>query len=177
MVTERYISHRHISSCMTGYYAGGSSQENSFDYQTFLNNSFTGNPFFDAFITELSGEMQIYDGINPYVLDALRPLITKADSFLRRHAHMSYEEFLKRSKPETFTKSDYGILPAKKNLKRRLFEHRSLLYLSSLDDCERLGHTIDDILLAIKHGVIPTIKKELNEPTFEEILAVLGKKY
>ena len=98
MVTERYISHRHISSCMTGYYAGGSSQENSFDYQTFLNNSFTGNPFFDAFITELSGEMQIYDGINPYVLDALRPLITKADSFLRRHAHMSYEEFLKRSK-------------------------------------------------------------------------------
>lgn len=149
--------------------------EGSVDYRAFLERSKTGNPSFDAFVEALYGEMQIYDEIDPYKRDPLKPITDKADDFLRRHAGISYISFLRQAKPEGFTENDFGKLPEEKNLRRRLFNHRAMLYLAALEDSEKMGHDIDKVLQEVKEGKIPYIKRESDEPTFREILRVLGK--
>jgi hypothetical protein len=136
----------------------------------------TGEPSFNAYVESLSQEMQTYDAIDPYKKNPLKEITDKADAFLRRHANISYEDFLRQAKPEDFTGNDYGKLPAKRNLRRRLFTHRAMLYLSALEDCEKKGHDIKYILREVEQGTIPYIKKERDEPTFQEILRVLRKK-
>ena len=148
----------------------------SLDYATFSANTKTGNPSFDAFIDALSREMQLYDSLDPYGKNALNPLTDKADAFLRRHANITYADFLKQAKPDRFTGNDYGKLPDRKNLRERLFAHRAMLYLSSLDDCESNGHDLSAVLREVEQETIPHLKKETDEPTFQEILRILGKK-
>lgn len=148
----------------------------SLDYKNFLDKTKTGKPSFDAYVESLSREMQAYDESNPYLKDSLRGITDKADSFLRRHADMSYEDFLRQSKPETFTENDYGNLPERKNLRRRLFEHRARLYLSSLEDFEQRGYDVSEVLPEIQESTIPYLKKERDEPTFREIMKVLQGK-
>ena len=65
--------------------------------------------------------MQTYDGVDPYVSDPLKPFTDKADDFLRSHAGTSYKSFLRRARPEEFTENDFGKLPDKKKLRKRLF--------------------------------------------------------
>jgi len=148
----------------------------SFDYMVFLTKAKTGEFPFDAYVEFLAREMQTYDKADPYKKDALKEMNDKADAFLRRHAGISYEYFLRQSKPETFTENDYGNLPERKNLRRRLFEHRARLYLSSLEDCEQNGFDILKLLPQIQESTIPYIKKERDEPTFREIMKVLKGK-
>ena len=148
----------------------------SLDYKDFLERTKTGKPSFDAYIESLAQEMQAYDSTDPYKKDALRSITDKADSFLRRHADISYEDFLRQANPDEFTENDYGNLPQRKNLRRRLFEHRARLYLSALDDCEKRGYRLNELLSGIEEATIPYLKKEKDEPTFKEILRVLGRK-
>jgi hypothetical protein len=119
--------------------------------------------------------MQVYDSIDPYQKNPLKLITNKADSFLRRHANMSYKDFLEKSNPEEFVDNDYGSLPRGKNLKRRLFEHRTMFYLSALEDSEKKGHNLKKLLSEIRESTIPFIKKEKDEPTFREILKVLNR--
>ena len=146
------------------------------NYQDFLEITRTEKPSLGAYIKALCREMQIFDGIDPYVKNPLNVITDKADAFLRRHAGISYEDFLMQAKPETFTENDFGDLPDKKKLRRRLFEHRARLYLSALEDVEKEGHNIDELLRDIEEATIPYIKRERYEPTFQEILRVLRKK-
>lgn len=146
------------------------------DYKEFLEKTKTGKPSFDIYVELLSREMQAYDGTDPYKKDALKDLDNKADSFLRRHAGISYKDFLRQSRPETFTENDYGSLPERKNLKRRLFEHRTRLYLSSLEVFEKSGFDVSELLPEIQKSRIPFLKKEKDEPTFREIMKVLQRK-
>src|SRR3989344_8020996 len=148
----------------------------SLDYRDFLNKAKTGKPSFDAYVESLSREMQTYDEADPYKKDALKEITNKADAFLKRHAGISYENFLRQSKPETFTENDYGSLPERKNLRRRLFEHRARLYLSALDDFESRGYDVLELLPEIQQSTIPYLKKERDEPTFREIMKVLQGK-
>jgi hypothetical protein len=148
----------------------------SLDYGDFISKAKTGKPSFDAYVESLSGEMQTYDGADPYKKDALKGITDKADAFLKRHAGISYEDFLRQSKPETFTENDYGKLPERKNLRRRLFEHRARLYLSSLEDFEQRGYDLHELLPEIQQSTIPYLKKERDEPTFREIMKVLQGK-
>jgi hypothetical protein len=148
----------------------------SLDYADFLNKTKTGKFPFDIYVELLAQEMQAYDSIDPYKKDALKSITDKADSFLIRHAEISYEDFLKQSNSDEFNTNDYGNLPKRKNLRKRLFEHRSRLYLSSLDDYEKKGYNIVDLLPEVENATIPYLKKERDEPTFQEILKVLGKK-
>ncbi len=147
----------------------------SFDYKRFLEITKTGNYSFDAYVELLSREMQIYDGVDPYEKDALKSITDKADSFLKRHAGISYDDFLRQSNPEIFTENDFGKLPEGKNLRRRLFEHRARLYLSSLEDFEQRGHDVSKLLPEIQQSTIPYLKKEKDEPTFREIMKVLQR--
>ena len=169
--TEEFLNYKTLKGSMGDY--SGTEKGKSLDYRIFLEKSKVGNTSFDAYIDELSNEMQIFDSINPYKKDPLRPITDKADAFLKRHAGISYKSFLSQSKPEEFSENDYGKLPEKRNLKKRLFEHRSMFYLSALENCEQKGYDIDDILREVERGTIPFIKKEQNEPTFREILKVL----
>lgn len=148
----------------------------SLNYENFLKRTKTGNPSFDAYVESLSREMQKYDEADPYKNDALKDITDRADSFLKRHAGISYEDFLRQSKPETFTENDYGSLPERKNLRRRLFEHRARLYLASLEDFEQRGYDVSELLPEIQKSIIPYLKKERDEPTFREIMKVLQGK-
>ncbi len=180
MRTEKDIFSR------TSYYIMGKQDESydkpkreytySLNYRDFLERTKTGNQSFDAYLESLSREMQIFDSIDPYKMNALVPLTNKADAFLRKHAGISYEDFLRQAKPEDFTGNDYGSLPEKRNLRRRLFKHRSMLYLSALEDAERRGYNLKELLQEVEQRTIPYLKKERDEPTFQEILKVLGKK-
>jgi|TARA_B100000315_G_C14474957_1_gene540168 hypothetical protein len=148
----------------------------SLDYKNFLDEAKTGKPSFDAYVESLSREMQAYDGADPYKKNSLNEITDKADAFLRRHTGINYEDFLRQSKPETFTENDYGNLPERKNLRRRLFEHRARLYLSSLEDFEQRGYNVGEVLPEIQESTIPYLKKERDEPTFREIMKVLQGK-
>ncbi len=136
-----------------------------------------GDRFFDAYLSSISLNMKLYDSIDPYKKGALKPITDKADSFLMRHSGISFEQFLRKSNPEEFIDEDFGELPKKKNLRRRLFEHRTRLYLSALEDCENLGIDINEILLRVRVGKIPYLKKNSDEPSFKEILKTLKKSY
>ena len=152
------------------------SEERKHSYEVFKEQTKTGNPSFDAYIDVLVGVMHEYGAINPYQgKSCLTSFITKADAFLQRHASLTYETFLKQAKPEEFTTDDYGILPDKKRLKIRAFEHRTLLHLCALEECEQQGLNLEEILQQIRTHNIPSLKHEPEEPSFNEILKVLGK--
>ena len=150
--------------------------ESGVHYRNFLEKSKSGIPSFDTYMLCLSRAMQDYDLIDPHAIDALKPLTDKADAFLKRHAGISYQDFLRQSRPEDFVGNDYGKLPPRRNLRRRLFRHRTMLYLAALEDYEKLRHDVGEVLTEIRKRKIPYLKKELNEPTLEEILNVLRKK-
>jgi len=145
------------------------------NYDDILRRVKCGEPSFDVFVEALYATMQRYDAIDPSKKDPLKPIRDRADGFLRGHAGISYESFLRQAKPEEFTENDFGTLPKKKNLRRRLFDHRAMLYLAALDDTVKQGYDLDSILAEVRKREIPYIKKEANEPTFKEILKVLGK--
>ncbi len=107
---------------------------------------------------------------------AFNTLSEKVNSFLQRHAGLDYEEFVIRANPYGFDNEDYSVLP-KNALKRRLFDHRAYLYLSALEDCEKEGADIEDLLEQISNGRIPFIKKEKDEPTFNSIRDVLKRSH
>lgn len=49
-----------------------------------------------------------------------------------------------------------------------------MLYLSALEDCERKNCDLGEILRETRRGTIPYLKKEPDEPTFQEILRILN---
>ena len=79
----------------------------------------------------------------------LKDMTDKADSFLRRHAGISYENFLMQSQPETFTENNYGNLETDK--KREYFEKQSAVYLTALAEFEERGYNIETILAKLKN--------------------------
>jgi len=136
----------------------------SLDYKNFLDKTKTGKPSFDAYVESLSREMQTYDGVDPYKKDALKGITDKADAFLRRHASISYGDFLRHSKPETFTENDYGNLQPQE--RRRCFEREFAIRFAALEDIEKEGYEIDEVL------------RELNDKNrfYERISSLINKK-
>jgi len=91
----------------------------------------------------------------------------KIDTFLARYYLIDYDTLVKTAKAEDFDKNDYSRLS--KTLKKKLFRSRAKIYLSALADTVEKGHKLEDILDSVKLGIIPYIKKEIEEPTFNVI--------
>ncbi len=115
-----------------------------------------GRPSFDAYIRSLSREMQTYKVADTHKKDALRRITEKADFFLRRHAGISYENFLRQSQPETFTDNEYRNLEPEE--RRVYFERESSVKLSALADVEEKGYDVVEILKGLKTMDISGIK-------------------
>jgi competence CoiA-like predicted nuclease len=151
MGTEKYIFGKAFDYDMgkedkPKYDLSKSDDSPSLDYENFLDKTKTGKPSFDAYVESLSGEMQIYDGADPYKKDALKGITDKADAFLKRHAGISYEDFLRQSKPETFTENDYENLPER----TRYFERDVSTGLAALADIEDEGYDVGEVLRELK---------------------------
>ena len=122
-------------------------EDNTFsNYKEFLKLGKSGDETFDPYLDLLLDMIKEYQNINPYTKDPLRPLTSKADAFLARHSGKSFEDFLKGVNPNEFTSGDYKYLPAKKNIKRRYFRYKSLLYLSALEHYERKYHNTNTLI-------------------------------
>lgn len=98
---------------------------------------------------------------------------TKVNSFLKKHANMSYPEFVSYSHPEDIEEDSYGLFK-RKSIRRSLFVSRSKAYLEALYDFEINGGDVDCILDEIREYYVPTLKREEGrEPTYEAIFSIL----
>src|SRR3989338_452261 len=129
----------------------------SLDYRNFSESRISGAEL-DRYIRKVYETEETLQRADPYEKEPLKVLTDKINGFLQRHAGLNYEEFVKIANPYDFDENDYSIMP-KKALKRRLFDHRAYLYLSSLADCESEGADIKKLLQEIRSERIPFIKK------------------
>ncbi len=85
---------------------------------------------------------------------------------------MSYPELQARAPIRDLNEEDYGLVTPP--IKKRLFDFRARLYLAALDACDQEDMPISELLPKIRDAVIPPIKKEACEPTFEILLTYLN---
>ncbi|VVB79462.1 Uncharacterised protein [uncultured archaeon] len=141
----------------------------SHSYDHFIERSKTGNSDFDRYLTAYAcaADSLRKNPQDPYTMQ-------EAERFLRRHAEVSYKEFVDRCHPERIEAESYGLLQ-KGKLRRDLFERRALLYLCALEIFEEEGGNIEEILERIRKSKTPPIKNSRQEPTFEAIYKLLKR--
>jgi len=122
-------------------------------------------------LENIANAVRFLDTFNPRELNPLKPIMDKIDTFLARYYLIDYDTLVKTAKAEDFDKNDYSRLS--KTLKKKLFRSRAKIYLSALADTVEKGHKLEDILDSVKLGIIPYIKKEIEEPTFNVIYELL----
>ncbi|MEK6936593.1 MAG: hypothetical protein AABW58_00820 [Nanoarchaeota archaeon] len=118
--------------------------------------------------------LNFFESVDTRKPEPFKPYLDKADKFLRKHAGISYEDFLNLTDAAQIQEDDFALLP-KDNLRRRLFVFRARAYLSALEIFENQHPEIDikDLLKKIKQAKIPGLKKGEKEPVLEKIIEVL----
>ncbi|MEK6950242.1 MAG: hypothetical protein AABX13_00775 [Nanoarchaeota archaeon] len=132
------------------------------------------NKTVESFFNYMAEAKTFFDTVNPYSPQPLKPYLDKADSFLRRHAGISYEELLRQVNPATLEGGYYDLL-TKDSLKRKLFNYRARVYLAALQRCEEEGLNLEEIITTVRTVRLPLIKKEEKEAAFEIIFNLLKK--
>lgn len=101
-----------------------------------------------------------------------KPFYDTANSFLQRHAGVSYNDFREQCQPWKWTDDSYGLFK-RGSLRRKLFDARARCLLAALSDCEEMGVAPSELLRVLTECSIPTISETSSEPTVQAIAGVL----
>ena len=145
--------------------------------ETLEGDSSERKPSFNDFVRHLCREKEALDALPEYGdRDSRQGLeVDKVEDFLKRHAGVTYSEFLREAHPEELEEGSYG-LTNRRSIKRNIFDVRARLYLAALWDFEESGGDIESILEQIREENLPFTKESRGkEPTFEEIYKALKK--
>lgn len=126
----------------------------------------TGDRELDIFGEEIARFMGMWDGVNPYSKDPLKPIYNRAMRFLQRHSKISYSDLVKGVNYDGLEEGDFALLQ-KRGLRKRLFDYRAVLYLAALDSCEERGLNPEEVMKQVQDAQIRPIKKQQHEPTFD----------
>ena len=150
-------------------------REGELDYASTLESyANTGNNIYDSFVINIAnGLREIYD-VDPFSKQPLFDFKRKINNFMKINAGLSYDLYSKNSNPEVFDSDDYKTVHPK--IKKHLFDYRSKLYIYALANSIEQGLDLEETLNVIKDSIIPFIKKEIEEPTYNSLLEVLIKK-
>lgn len=130
------------------------------------------DPTLDLLRTRVEHWARFSNSIDPYGKEPLQTLYDAVNSFLQRHAKISYNDFRGQCKPWEWTEDSYGLF-GRGSIRRSLFDHRARLLLAALSDCEEMGIALSDLLRVLTECPIPTISQTPSEPTVQAIAAVL----
>ena len=103
--------------------------EGSLDYTGPSEGSAPKETPLEVFLAKVNLHSRAY-GSKDHEMKEPQKMINKLDAFIRKHTGVSYEEFLRDSKPEDFTENDYQHLSSPEE-KKALFDKRIKTYLSA----------------------------------------------
>jgi hypothetical protein len=122
-------------------------------------------------------ERWLEEEVDPYQGEkALAPLRDHVRTWLLKRCGLSFAQIKSSLAPDQWEDRDYGALP-KKSLKRRHFDHKGLLLLAALADCELQCLDVLQLLILIRDGGFDSEVFPRDERTWQKLGELLVERW